>query len=267
MRKKANPNLTSWAFIGISALEKEGRGVEKMHALRSPSAGTKSATSHTFISSWAFISPHEEQYLCLSLPGASEGTKRQAQRLVLQSRSRTRLSSFASVFQRGNQSIERHLKVFSQQHGIKGWAPGEGRWFSCGLNGMHPSKEVVNVLPVSHPRESHLFDLMRKLTIHCYQPPSLSCSVSSMSNTIASFGLIVDYLQPEMTETGGTQLNLEQDTFISDLAFTIGRGTQTRPTGYTGHLATWQAFVPQGDQSKQERYLTGKRGISCFLLL
>lgn len=83
--KKANPNLASWAFIGISALKKEGGRVEKIHALRSPSAGTQRATLHTFISSWAFISPHKEQHLCLSLPGASEGSKHQAQCLMLQS--------------------------------------------------------------------------------------------------------------------------------------------------------------------------------------
>lgn len=39
---------------------------------------------------------------------------------------------------------------------------------------VHPSKEMVNALPVSRPRESHLFDLIRKLIIHCYQPPSES---------------------------------------------------------------------------------------------
>lgn len=88
-----------------------------------------------------------------------------------------------------------------------------------------------------------------------------------MSNTTASFGLILEYLKLEMTETEGTQLNLEQDTFLSDHAFTIDGGTQTRLTGYTRHLAAWQAFVPHGDQSQQERHLTGKRGISCFLLV
>lgn len=63
--KKVNPNLASWVFIGISALKKEGGRVEKIQALRSPSASTQWATLHTFISSWAFISPHKEQHLCL----------------------------------------------------------------------------------------------------------------------------------------------------------------------------------------------------------
>lgn len=136
--------------------------------------------------------------------------------------------------------------------------------FFCGLNSVHPSKEGVNVLPASHPCESHLFNLMRKLTVHCDQQ-SLSCSVSPRSYKTASFAPILGYLQLERMGTEGTQLNLKQDAFLSDLAFTIDRGTQTSLTGYTRHLAAWQSFVPHRDQSKQQRDLSGKRGISCFL--
>lgn len=136
----------------------------------------------------------------------------------------------------------------------------------CGLNSVHPSKEGVNVLPVSHPCESHPFNLMRKLTAHCDQQ-SLSCSASPRSYKTASFALTLEYLQLGRMETEGTQLNLKQDAFLSDLTFTIDRGTQTSLTGYTRHLAAWQSFVPHRDQSKQGRDLSGKRGISCFLLL
>lgn len=136
--------------------------------------------------------------------------------------------------------------------------------FFCGLNCVHPSKEGVNVLPVSHPCESHLLNLMRKLTVRCAQQ-SLSCSESPRSYRTASFALILEYLQPERMQTEGTQLNLKHDALLSDLAFTIDRGTQTSLAGYTRHLAAWQSFVPHRDQSKQERDLPGKLGISCFL--
>lgn len=172
----------------------------------------------------------------------------------------------ASLFQRGNQSISWHPKVCSQQHGIKGRARGEGGWFCCGLNSAHPSEEGVNVLPPPHPCESHLFNLMRKLTVRCGQQ-SLSCSVPPRSYKTASFALILEYLQLERTETEGTQLNLKQGEFLSDLTLTIDRGTQTSLTGYTRHLAAWQSFVPHRDQSKQGRDLSGKPGISCFLLV
>lgn len=197
--------------------------------------------------------PQEEQILCLCQKAANTSPS-----------SWTCLSSLASLFQRGNQSISQHPKVCSQQHGIKGRAQGEGGCFFCGLNSVHPSKEGVNVLPVSHPCESHLFNLMRKLTVHCDQQ-SLSCSVSPRSYKTASFAPILRYLQLERMGTEGTQLNLKQDAFLSDLAFTIDRGTQTSLTGYTRHLAAWQSFVPHRDQSKQQRDLSGKRGISCFL--
>lgn len=114
-----------------------------------------------------YFPPHEEQILCLC---------QVLQKVANTSPSSwTCLSSLTSVFQRGNQSISWHPKFCSQQHGIKDRAPGEGGWFFCGLNSVYPSKEGVNVLPVSHPCESHLFNLMRKLTIHCGQQ-SLSCS-------------------------------------------------------------------------------------------
>lgn len=75
--KEANRNLASWAFVGISALQKEGRGLEKMCALLSLLLQAPNE----------LLGFHFPPRGAASLPllGASEGGKAQAQRLVLRS--------------------------------------------------------------------------------------------------------------------------------------------------------------------------------------
>lgn len=251
--KKADPHLILGVFIGISALKKEGMKTEKAHALYPPSPGTKWATLPTPMSFWAFLPlPHEGQIVSLS-----ESSKQQSQQLDVPVLPRFTFSKGKSKYFMTSKGL--FPTAWDKRQGT-GWR----RVFFCGLNSAHLSKEGVNVLPGSHPCESHLFNLMRKLTVHCDQQ-SLSCSAPPRSYKTARFALILGYLQLERMETEGTQLNLKKDAFLSDLAFTIDRGTQTCLTGYTRHLAAWQSFVPHRDQSKQQRDLSGKRGISCFL--